>query len=147
MKIYRTRKKNRTHEILANDQDKQELIMGLNEDNYFYAFLFEILIFKIICYLWLRATCKLYLCKWYWNISIFQPTWSLQNLETLDEYYFHGNMVIYKNSVRNCSLYNGTQLETGFITKAMTGMSCLSSIKKAYIINCYSYCICTNNQA
>lgn len=38
---------------------------------------------------------------------------------------FMGNIVIYVSSVRICSPRNGTQLETGYVTKALTGMSYL----------------------
>ena len=50
-----------------------------------------------------------------------------RNLETLKEYYyFYGNMVICKNSIGSCSLYNTTQLET--LDVALIGMSCLKEI-------------------
>ena len=53
---------------------------------------------------------KLYLCEQNWNIYIFLPTWSLQNLETLCEWVclFCGNIVICMGSIRICSPYNRT---------------------------------------
>jgi len=44
--------------------------------------------------------------------TIFLPTWSLQNLETLSEYVFLFQYIYLLSSVRICSPCNRTQLET-----------------------------------
>lgn len=98
----------------------------------FQSFVFQIKenVFLLLNYLWLSNLVN-YFCKQYWNINLFLSTWSLQNSETLNEYYyFHGNMVTCKSSIRICS-YNRTQLNTGFITKALTSFKELTLILEA----------------
>ena len=53
---------------------------------------------------------KLYLYEQNWNIYLFLPTCSLQNLETLCEWgwLFCGNIVICRTSIRICSSCNRT---------------------------------------
>lgn len=66
---------------------------------------------------------KLHLCEHNGNIYFFISTWSLQNSEALNEYpYFHSSIVICINSIWIWSPCNGSQLETGYITKALTGI-------------------------
>lgn len=58
----------------------------------------------------------------------FLPYWSLQNLENLSECsYFLQNIVIYTNSVRICSPFDTTQLETG------QGFDQMSYLKETYV--------------
>ena len=54
---------------------------------------------------------------------LFLPTWSLQNLETL-EYSFYGKIVSYlhKSNENLFSLQQDTTGNTGYITKTLTGM-------------------------